>query len=84
MNFLIFVVLFIRGRSYNKNCLWDVVFRRQARFGNVTKRMEVVRENRERSRRSRPSSVVNFDDFELDDDDDEGLQLEPDDDDGWD
>ena len=28
--------------------------------------------------------AVNFDDFELDDDDDEGLPLEPDDDDGWD
>ena len=35
-----------------------------------------------RTRRQR--RAVNFDIFELDDDDDEGLQLEPDDDDGWD
>ena len=36
------------------------------------------------TRARRPRRAVNFDDFELDDDDDEGLQLEPDDDDGWD
>ena len=36
------------------------------------------------TRARRPRCAVNFDDFELDDDDDEGLQLEPDDDDGWD
>ena len=36
------------------------------------------------TRPRRPRRAVNFDDFELDDDDDEGLQLEPDDDGGWD
>ena len=37
------------------------------------------------TRARRPRRAVNFDDFELDDDDDdEGLQLEPDDEDGWD
>ena len=37
------------------------------------------------TRARRPRRAVNFDDFELDDDDeDEGHQLEPDDDDGWD
>ena len=35
------------------------------------------------TRARRPRRAVNFDDFELDDDD-EGLQLEPDDEDGWD
>ena len=35
------------------------------------------------TRARRPRRAVNYDDFELDDED-EGLQLEPDDDDGWD
>ena len=35
------------------------------------------------TRARRPRRAINYDDFELDDDD-EGLQLEPDDDDGWD
>ena len=36
------------------------------------------------TRARRPRRAINFDDFELDNDDDGGLQLEPDDDDGWD